>query len=171
MWLANAMSCVMKWVFMKWRNTHRWTGSYRKNWIKFKTSGNIPIHFRVIYRIFLNPIKESQRMLTCSWLVLETLESLPIMPKNFSGHCFKVSHWSIIKVNLTEIGILPLLELCACIWIYGRCASCSVLQNISSVWGCLGCFMNFLIWRGITIFSYMVVFHFIFSLWHGPHYL
>ena len=39
-------------------------------------------HFRGIYRIYLNLIKENRKMSTCNRLDLQTLGSQPIMPKN-----------------------------------------------------------------------------------------
>ena len=44
-------------------------------------------HFRRIYGIYPNLIKENRRMSTCNWLDLQTLGSQPIMPKNLPNHC------------------------------------------------------------------------------------
>ena len=43
-------------------------------------------HFRGIYRIYPNLVKENRRMSTCNRLDLQTLGSQPIMPKNLPGH-------------------------------------------------------------------------------------
>ena len=43
--------------------------------------------FRGIYRIYPNVIKESRRMSTCNRLVLQTLGSQPVVPKNLTDHC------------------------------------------------------------------------------------
>jgi hypothetical protein len=43
-------------------------------------------HFRGIYRIYFNLIKENRRMSTCNRLDLQTLGSQPIMPKNLLDH-------------------------------------------------------------------------------------
>ena len=45
-------------------------------------------HFRGMYRIYPNSIKENRRMWTCNRSDLQTLRSQPIMPKNLSVHCF-----------------------------------------------------------------------------------
>jgi hypothetical protein len=44
-------------------------------------------HFRGIYGIYPNLIKENRRMSTCNWFELQTLGSQPIMPKNLLDHC------------------------------------------------------------------------------------
>jgi hypothetical protein len=44
-------------------------------------------HFRGIYRIYPNVIKENRRMSTCNRLDLQTLGSQPTMPKILPGHC------------------------------------------------------------------------------------
>ena len=43
-------------------------------------------HFRGICRIYLNLIKENQRMSTCNRLDLQTLGSQSVMPKNLPNH-------------------------------------------------------------------------------------
>ena len=46
-------------------------------------------HFKGIYRIYPNLIKENRRMSTCNRLDLQTLGSQPvIMPKNLPNHCW-----------------------------------------------------------------------------------
>ena len=47
---------------------------------------NITDHFRGIYRIYPYLIKERQRMSTCNRVDLQTLGSLPVMPKNVPDH-------------------------------------------------------------------------------------
>ena len=44
-------------------------------------------HFRGIYRIYSNLIKENQRMSTYNQLDLQTVRSQPIMFKNLPDHC------------------------------------------------------------------------------------
>ena len=44
-------------------------------------------HFRGIYRMYPNLMKENQRMSTCNQLDLQTLGSQLVMPKNLLGHC------------------------------------------------------------------------------------
>jgi hypothetical protein len=46
-------------------------------------------HFRGIYIIYPNLMKETRRMSTCSQLDLQTLGSQPIMPKNLPDHYTK----------------------------------------------------------------------------------
>ena len=53
-------------------------------------------HFRGIYRIYPNLIKEDWRMSTCNRLDLQTLGSQPIMPKNILGHCLT----SLFKLDI-----------------------------------------------------------------------
>ena len=43
-------------------------------------------HFRGIYRIYPNLIKENRRMSTCNRLDLQTLGSQLVMPKNLPDH-------------------------------------------------------------------------------------
>ena len=47
-------------------------------------------HFRGIYRIYPDLIKEYQRKLTCNRLDLQTLGSQLVMPKNLSDHWFSL---------------------------------------------------------------------------------
>ena len=61
--------------------------SFRSNQLKFKTAKEMTDHFRDIYRIYPNLMKEIQRMSTCNRLDLQTLGSQPIMPKNLRDHC------------------------------------------------------------------------------------
>jgi hypothetical protein len=46
-------------------------------------------HFRGIYRIYPNLIKENRRMSTCNRLDLQILGSQPIVPKNLPDHCLQ----------------------------------------------------------------------------------
>ena len=43
-------------------------------------------HFRGIYRIYPNLVKENRRMSTCNRLDLGTLGSQPVVPKNLPDH-------------------------------------------------------------------------------------
>ena len=43
-------------------------------------------HFKGIYRIYPNLIKENQKLSTCNWLDLQTLGFQPLMPKNLPDH-------------------------------------------------------------------------------------
>ena len=52
-------------------------------------------HFRGIYKIYLNLIKENQRMSTCNRWDLQTLRSQPIMPKILPDHCYDL--WMISR--------------------------------------------------------------------------
>ena len=54
-------------------------------------------HFRGIYRIYPNLIKEIRRMSTCNRLDLQTLGSQPIMPKNLPDH------WSELGENENQL--------------------------------------------------------------------
>ena len=56
------------WLQMNWL-------SLRNNWLKLKDSGDLRIHFRGIYRIYLNLLKRNRKMSTCNRLDLETLGS------------------------------------------------------------------------------------------------
>ena len=42
--------------------------------------------FRGIYKVYLKIIKKIQKVTTCNWLDLKTLEFGPIMPKNLLGY-------------------------------------------------------------------------------------
>jgi hypothetical protein len=48
-------------------------------------------HFKGIYKIYPNLMKENQRMSTCNRLDLQTLGSQPVMPKNLPDHWAKPS--------------------------------------------------------------------------------
>ena len=52
-----------------------------KNLVEVEDCRKITDHFREIYRIYPNLIKENQRVSTCNRLELQTLGSLPLMPK------------------------------------------------------------------------------------------
>ena len=43
-------------------------------------------HFRGIYKIYPNSMKQNRRMSTCNWLDLQILGSQPVMPKNLPDH-------------------------------------------------------------------------------------
>ena len=60
--------------------------SSRNNRLKFKTVGKITDHFRGIYGIYPNSIKEHRMMWTCNRLDLQTLGSQPVMLKNLPDH-------------------------------------------------------------------------------------
>ena len=53
----------------------------------------IPDHFRGIYRIYPNLIKENQRMSTCNRLDLQTLGSQQVMPKNHPKPVIHLYKW------------------------------------------------------------------------------
>ena len=62
--------------------------SLKNNRLKFK---KITDHFRGIYRIYLNLIKENRRMSAYNELDLQILGSQPVMPKNLPDHCSHLS--------------------------------------------------------------------------------
>ena len=49
-------------------------------------------HFRGIYRIHSNSIKQNQKMSTCNRSDSQPLRSQPIMPKNLPDHWVEVLH-------------------------------------------------------------------------------
>ena len=53
-------------------------------------------HFRGIYRIYPNFIKENWRISTCDQLDLQTLGSQPIMSKNLPDHWLRVESTSFL---------------------------------------------------------------------------
>ena len=59
--------------------------------LKFKTAGIFTSHFKQIYRIYPDSIKENRRMSIYNRLALQTLESQPIMPKLLSDHWLHVN--------------------------------------------------------------------------------
>ena len=64
--------------------SYRWTGlSLRSNWLKFKTSGRLPIVWEECreYTSRVIKIEKSKDHPTCNWLELETLRFWPIVPK------------------------------------------------------------------------------------------
>ena len=61
-------------------------------------------HFRRIYRIYPNFVKENRRMSTCDRLDLQTLGSQPVMPKNLTDH------WLVILMRSpTSTGYFSIL--------------------------------------------------------------
>ena len=57
--------------------------------VEVQNCRRITDHYRGIYRIYPNLIKENRRMSTCNWLDLQTLGSQPVMPKNLPDHCLE----------------------------------------------------------------------------------
>jgi hypothetical protein len=66
--------------------SYEWTGWVWEITCQFQDYKKITGHFRGIYRICPNLMKENQRMSTCNRLDLQTLGSQPIMPKNLLDH-------------------------------------------------------------------------------------
>ena len=63
---------------------------FEKEPVEVQDCRKITDHFRGIYRIYPNLIKENRRMPTCNQLDLQTLGSPPIMPKNLPDHCHQL---------------------------------------------------------------------------------
>ena len=73
--------------------------------VEIEDCRKITDHFRGIFRIYSNLIKENRRMWTCNQLEMQTIGSQPVMLKNLPNHCFthetkspwplhfKHSHW------------------------------------------------------------------------------
>ena len=59
---------------------------FEKYPVEVQDCRKITDHFRGIYRIYLNLIKENRRMSTRNRLDLQTLGSQPIMPENLPDH-------------------------------------------------------------------------------------
>jgi hypothetical protein len=59
---------------------------FQKKPVEVQDCRKITDHFRGIYRIYPNFIKEIRRMSTCNRLDFQTLRSLPIMLKNLPDH-------------------------------------------------------------------------------------
>ena len=78
-------------------------------------------HFRGIYRIYPNLIKENRRMWTCNRLDLQTLGFQPVMPKNLP------EHWCICRKNIIILKITFGMEYrvanfyCTWLWNVRRC--------------------------------------------------
>ena len=73
---------------------------FEKYPVEVQECRNITDHFRRIYRIYPNLIKENQRMSTCNQSNSQTLGSQPVvMPKNLPDHCSKVVTQSAIIVR------------------------------------------------------------------------
>ena len=60
---------------------------FEKRPVEIQDCRKITDHFREIYRIYSNLIKENRRMSTCNPLDFQTLGSQPFMPKNLPDHC------------------------------------------------------------------------------------
>ena len=54
--------------------------------VEIQDGRKITGHYRGIYRIYPNLIKENRRMSTCNRLDLQTLGSQPVVPKNLPDH-------------------------------------------------------------------------------------
>jgi hypothetical protein len=63
---------------------------FEKHPVDVQDCRKITDHFRGIYRIHPNPIKENRRMSTCNRLDLQTLGSQPTMSKNLPDHWLHV---------------------------------------------------------------------------------
>ena len=63
-------------------------GEFKKYPVEVQNCRKIADHFRGIYRIYPNSIKENRRMWTCNWSDMQTLGSPQpvVMPKNLPGH-------------------------------------------------------------------------------------
>ena len=66
--------------------SYKWTSWVWEITIEVQDCRKITDHFRGIYRIYPNLIKENRRMPTCNRLDLQTLGSPPIVPKNLPDH-------------------------------------------------------------------------------------
>ena len=105
MWWAKALAHNQIYEVVKWPKWRLWKSEHPSlrtiatwlvqqlgpdQWslrpVKFKTSRELPIIFRGIYRINPNSIKEKRRMSTCDQLELQTLGSQLIMPKTLPDH-------------------------------------------------------------------------------------
>jgi hypothetical protein len=60
---------------------------FEKYPVEIQDCTKITDHFKGIYRIYSNLIKENRRMSTCNRLDLQTLGSQTILPKNLPDHC------------------------------------------------------------------------------------
>ena len=72
------------------KQTQRWSNEpveFEKKIVDVQDCRKITDHFKGIYRIHLNSIKENRRMSACNRLDLQTLGSHPVMPKNLPDHC------------------------------------------------------------------------------------
>ena len=97
--------------------SYKWTGWVWEIPVEVQYCRNRTDHFRGVYRIYPNLIKEHRRMSTCNWLDLQTLGSQPIMPKNLpivgqysakhSSHLVQMkeystkycqSHWTLLWI-------------------------------------------------------------------------
>ena len=63
---------------------------FEKYPVEVQDCRKITDHFRAIYRIYPNLIKENWRMSTRNRLDLQTLGSQPIMPENLPDHWIQV---------------------------------------------------------------------------------
>ena len=88
---------------MIWENRQLVTNEpveFEKYPVEFQDCRKIIDHFREIYRIYPNLIKENWRMSTCNRLDLQTLGSRPvIVPKNLPDHCSQAKHNNIQIYN------------------------------------------------------------------------
>ena len=62
--------------------------------VEIQDCRKITDHFRGIYRMYFNLIKENRRMSICNRLDLQTLESQHVLPKNLNDHWLA---WNICK--------------------------------------------------------------------------
>ena len=79
----------------------------RSNWLKFKTSGKLPIILEESMDYTLINEEKNRKKPTCSRLDMETLGSRPNMPKNLPWYLL----WSLSDVF---IGIWFFYQTCAC---------------------------------------------------------
>ena len=86
-----------------WDNLCRYksTSGVKKPPVEDEVFRRIANHLRWIYRIYLDFIKENQKITTYNWLDLETLGSWPIVPKDLLGHWCEL-FYSIIFLNLFD---------------------------------------------------------------------
>jgi hypothetical protein len=69
---------------------------FEKSPVEVQDCRKITDHFRGIYRMYLNSIKENRRMSTCNRLHLQIpLGSQPIGPKNLPDHWLRLSSLSL----------------------------------------------------------------------------
>ena len=68
-------------------------------------------HFRGIYRIYPNILKENRRMLTCNWWDLQTLGSKPVVPKNLPDP-WSWTLWPAVQTLPGRVDLTPLARCC-----------------------------------------------------------
>ena len=88
-------------------------------------------HFRGIYRIYPNLIKENRRMSTCNRLDLQTLGSQPLVSKNLPDHWWRLSQGRRDKADVH--GCSQLFRVSRSRWNFRRLNEANTVSQSSEI--------------------------------------